>query len=435
MPDPIRVAVIGGGMFFDEIIGPALTDFCRGGIAGALSSIAMSHFAPEVALIPIEFCAVGTRSESSGTAGQIRDRVCRILPGKAPNVFYGKSVWEEILEKAKPDVLIVATPDHLHTPAILAALEAGTDVITEKPLCLTLDEADRIIRTARERDLVVGIDMHKRYDPFVRHMMTHSIPKYGPLNRVRCVLEEPLSVSTEVFAWAEKSNPFTYVGCHWLDVVEHYLGVRPVALYATGEKNLLEHWDEFGPLIAAKHGRDPYALKKKESIHTWDSMNVNITYDNGMRGDFNNSWINPAEFEGAVNQEIEVIGVLGRGMVDQQDRGFREAIAGDGSRTRNPAFGGQVPTPDGGMELTGYGKASLAACLLAILRRRVLGHSLEDLDGTYPAASEQRWITMILQSADEVAARNYEHSLRGEGAPVTARFSEDGYELLDPLDE
>ncbi len=352
-----------------------------------------------------------------------------------PKVFYGKKVWEEILEKEKPDVLIVATPDHLHAPAILAALEAGTDVITEKPLCQTLEEADKIIRLAREKECIVGVDMHKRYDPFVRHLMTHSVEKYGPLNRVRCVLEEPLTVSSEVFAWAEKSNPFTYVGCHWLDVVEHYLKVRPVALYATGERNLLEHWDEFGPLIAAKRGRDPYALKKTGPIHTWDSLNVNITYDNGMRGDFNNSWINPAEFEGAVNQEIEVIGILGRGMVDQQDRGFREAVTGDGSRTRNPAFGGIALTPDGGEELTGYGKASLAACFLAILRRRVLGHSLEDIEGTYPAASEQRWITMILQAAAEVATRNYEHSLRGEGAPVTARFAEDGYDVLDPLDE
>ncbi len=434
MSEAIRVAVLGGGMFFDEIIGPALMDFCRGGIAGALSSIGMSHFAPEMATIPIEFCAIGTRNQASGTAEQIRRRAAAVLGNEGPNAYYGRAVWEEILEKETPDILIVATPDDLHTPAILAALEAGADVITEKPLCLSLAEADKILAKAKETDLVVGVDMHKRYDPFVRQMMTHSIPRYGPLNRVRCVLEEPLSVSTEVFAWAEKSNPFTYVGCHWLDVVEHYLKVRPVALYATGERNLLENWDRFGPLIAAHRGKDPSTLKKTGAIRTWDSMNVNITYDNGMRGDFNNAWINPAEFEGAVNQEIEVIGCLGRGMVDQQDRGFREAITGEGSRTRNPAFGGIVPSPDGGAELFGYGKASLAACFLAILRRRVLGEPLEELAGSYPSASEQRWITMILESAAMVAERNLEYAREGKGAPVTARFAEDGFEILDPLE-
>jgi predicted dehydrogenase len=434
MSEPIRIGVVGGGMFFNEIIGPALMDFCRGGIAGALSSIGMSHWAPEVAHIPVAFCAIGTRSEKAGTADAIRAHCAEVLGGEAPRAHYGRAVWETILDQERPDVLIVATPDNLHAPAILSALDAGVDVISEKPLCLSLSEADQIIGRARETGCVVGVDMHKRYDPFIRHMMTQSVPKYAPINRVRCVLEEPLAVSTEVFAWAEQSNPFTYVGCHWLDVIEHYLKVRPAALYATGERNLLEHWDHFGPLIAAKRGQHASSLRRTDPIHTWDSLNVNITYDNGMRGDFNNSWINPAEFEGAVNQEVEVIGCLGRGMVDQQERGFREAVTGEGSRTRNPAFGGVVQCPDGGAELFGYGKASLAACLLAILRKRVLGHSLEDLEGTYPAASEQRWITMILESAAVVAQKNFQYSLDGRGAPVTARFSEDGFEILDPLE-
>lgn len=433
MVGSVRVAVVGGGMFFDEIIGPALIDFVRGGIAGALTSIGMSHHARAVAQVPIEFCAVGTRSESSGTATKIRAHFAKALEREGPKTYYGSTVWQAILKQEKPDVLIVATPDDLHTPCILAALEAGTDVITEKPLCLTLAEADRIIRTASEKNLVVGVDMHKRYDPFIRHMMTHSLKKYGPINRVRAVLEEPLAVATEIFAWAEKSNPFTYVGCHWLDVVEHYMKVRPVALYATGERNLLEHWDEFGPLIASNKGRDPGSLKKKGPIRTWDSLNVNITYDNGMRGDYNNSWINPEEFEGAVNQEIEVYGVMGRGIVDQQDRGFRETITGDGSRTRNPTFGGRVDCPDSGSELFGYGKASLAACFLAIIRRRLLKATLSEIGGTYPAASEQRYISMILEAAAIVAQKNYDHALKGEGAPVTARFAEDGFEVLDPL--
>lgn len=433
MHSGIRVGVVGGGMFFDEIIGPTLRDFCRGGISGALSSIGMSHHAREVADIPIEFCAVGTRSESSGTAGKIRNEFTKVLGAEGPKVYYGEAVWEEILRHEKPDVLLVATPDHLHTPCILTALEQGSDVVAEKPLCLTLKDADQILKKAQEKNLIVGVDMHKRYDPFVRHMMTHSLKKYGSINRVRAVLEEPLAVSTEIFAWAEDSNPFTYVGCHWLDVVEHYMKVRPVALYATGEKNLLANWDKYGPLIAANKGRDPGALKKKEPIRTWDSLNVNITYDNGMRGDYNNSWINPEEFEGAVNQEIEVYGVMGRGIVDQQDRGFRETITGDGTRTRNPAFGGSIDRPDGGSELFGYGKASLAACFLAIVRRRRLNVPISELAGTYPAASEQRYISMILEAAAIVAEKNYDHALKGEGAPVTARFAEDGFEILDPL--
>ena len=429
----VGIAVVGGGMFFDEIIGQALKDFARGGIAGALGSIAMSHVAPTVADIPIRLVAVGTRSEKTGTAGRIAAEFNREFPDTNTTAHYGEEVWNDILDTARPDVLIVATPDHLHAPAILTALERGVHVIAEKPLCLRAAEADRIIVEAEARGLIVAVDMHKRYDPFVRELMTHSIRRYGDIVRIRAVLEEPLEVSTEVFAWAEQSDPFTYVGCHWLDVVSFYTGAFPRALYATGERKLLEHWDEAQKEIAARTGRAEF--KRTGPIHAWDSMNVNITYENGMRGDFNNAWINPADFEGAVNQEIEVIGTLGRGMVDQQDRGFREAVTGDGSRTRNPAFGARMDVPGGGTELFGYGKASLAAGLLAALRVLRLGEDAADLSGTYPDARSQRPVTMIIEAARAVVERNFEHIEQRGVAPVTAAFTPDSIRIIDPFGE
>ena len=67
----LSVAVLGGGMFFDDIIGQSFKDLIRGGIAGCLTSIGMSHLAADVADVSIDLCAVGTRSEQSGTAGRI----------------------------------------------------------------------------------------------------------------------------------------------------------------------------------------------------------------------------------------------------------------------------------------------------------------------------------------------------------------------------
>ena len=431
-PRSLSVAIIGGGMFFDDIIGQSFKDLMRGGIAGTLTSIGMSHLAATVADVEIDVCAIGTRSEASGTAGRLVEEFAEDFPDSQIAACYGETVWKDIIANHRPDVLFVATPDHLHTAPILDALDAGCDVITEKPICLTTAEADRVIDAARAADRIVAVDMHKRFDPFVRDMMLNAHEKYGPINRVRAVLEEPLEVSTEIFSWAEQSDPFAYVGCHWLDVVHHYLGVKPRSVFATGQKNLLLHWDEHHVEVARRQGIEPSSFKRQHAIQTWDSIDVAVTYDNGMRGDYNNNWINPAEFEGAVNQEIELYGIYGRGIVDQQDRGFREAVIGDGSRTRNPSFGGRFRHHGGELEIFGYGKASIASGLLAIIRRRILGESLDELDETYPTAASQRNVVQVIEAASQVAEKNYEYFEAGRGTPVTAVLTDTEIRIIEP---
>ncbi|MEE3284967.1 MAG: hypothetical protein VX311_10330, partial [Planctomycetota bacterium] len=94
-PRSISVAVIGGGMFFDDIIGQSFKDLMRGGIAGTLTSIGMSHLAADVADVQIDLCAVGTRSESSGTAGRIVDWFAGEFSDRQIEACYGETVWKD----------------------------------------------------------------------------------------------------------------------------------------------------------------------------------------------------------------------------------------------------------------------------------------------------------------------------------------------------
>jgi len=431
----LRVAILGGGMFFEDVIGQSFVDFCRGGFAGALTSIGMSHWAPQVADIKIEVVACGSRSPKKKTAEKVAAFFHKQLPESKVRPYYGQDVHQQILEKEKPDVLFVATPDHLHSRAILLALEFNTHVITEKPMCLKTKEADAIMRKAEEKNLVVAVDMHKRYDPAVRDLLSSCLAKYEKVYRIRAVLEEPLQVATEVFQWVEHSNPFAYVGSHWLDAVAYYLKVFPRSLFATGEKNLLVNWDKYVQVVARRQGKALSSFSRQQPIHCWDSLNVNITYDNGMRGDFNNAWINPPEFEGAVNQEIEVYGILGRGMVDQQDRGYREAVLGDGSRTRNPFFAGRIKNTGGYLEIFGYGKASIVAGLLAICRVKFFGEKVSALAGSYPDAASQRSVTMAIEAAGIVAEKNFQYFASCGKTPVTAAFTESSITIIDPFSQ
>ncbi len=435
-PPPLHLAVVGGGMFFAEVIGPTLLDLERYGISPYLGSLGQGRFARDLAPVRLELVAVGTHSPASGTAARIVDWYRASIPESRVQAHYSDTVWEEILEQHQPDVLVVATPDDLHYAPIVAALRQGADVVTEKPLCLKLAEADAIIAAARAANRVVAADMHKRYDPMMRKLFQDLVPRMGEINYVEAVLEEPLEVSTQVFKWAARSNPFGYVGCHWTDVVHHFLGVSPVTVHATGQKNLLVNW------------KDPLTGEPRP-INTFDSMQVKVTYDSGMEALYVNAWINPPDFEGNVNQEVKVFGTRGSAFLDQQDRGLRYCLTGEGSRTANPLFIQPMPyyggtwnvergTPKGKTaevrpEVRGYGKDSLIAGFSAILRRRLLGQTLEELEPAYPSAASQRATAALLDAAAQVAERNWRYTQAGQGSPVTAKLEEGKVRIRDPL--
>src|SRR5580658_4715050 len=62
---------------------------------------------------------------------------------------------DKLLLRKEIDLVYIATPPFLHYPQALAALEAGKHVICEKPLAMTLAQADTMIALARERELLL----------------------------------------------------------------------------------------------------------------------------------------------------------------------------------------------------------------------------------------------------------------------------------------
>lgn len=56
--------------------------------------------------------------------------------------------WEELLERARPEIVVVATPPHLHHPIVTRALAAGAHVLCEKPLALNTAEARAMVEAA-----------------------------------------------------------------------------------------------------------------------------------------------------------------------------------------------------------------------------------------------------------------------------------------------
>ncbi|PYU97823.1 MAG: oxidoreductase, partial [Acidobacteria bacterium] len=73
--------------------------------------------------------------------------------------------YRELLEKQKPDIAIVATPDHWHPLVMIAAVRAGAHVYVEKPISHTVLEGKAMVKAAREADRVVAVGLHRRVSP------------------------------------------------------------------------------------------------------------------------------------------------------------------------------------------------------------------------------------------------------------------------------
>jgi predicted dehydrogenase len=73
------------------------------------------------------------------------------------------------------DALVVCSPAGTHAEVVLAALDAGLHVFVEKPMCITLRDADAIIAARDRAGKVVQVGTMKRYDPAVEAML-ESLP-------------------------------------------------------------------------------------------------------------------------------------------------------------------------------------------------------------------------------------------------------------------
>ena len=92
---------------------------------------------------------------------------------------------EELLEREKPDGVVIATPNGQHVTVAEMCAEHSVHMLIEKPIADTLDDAQRIIRAADDAGIQVLVGHHRRHNPLISE--TRSIVKSGALGRLVAV--------------------------------------------------------------------------------------------------------------------------------------------------------------------------------------------------------------------------------------------------------
>ena len=341
------VLIIGGGMITHDQILPAIYHLQRIGRVGEI--------------------AVSARRAATLQALANNEDMQRAFPDQAfdahpalsePSDSFFPDRYRDVLGTMRPrQVVIVAIPEQDHYRVVMDALAADQHVLCVKPLVLKYDQAEAIRKAAFEKGLFVGVEYHKRFDRralFAR--MQYRDGKFGEFVLGEAKLIEPYWYRHSNFQhWftTDQTDPFVYIGCHYVDQVYFITGLRPAEVSVAGVRRSFPGGNE---------------------AFMWSQGRVR--FENGALLSVVSGLGYPDAGAGSNDQGLVMFceGDNGTGLIahNDQDRGVRYAyLEGDGPGGSaynyvSPDYMRYVPWGGPGLQPVGYGYDSVAGILEAM---------------------------------------------------------------------
>lgn len=144
----------------------------------------------------------------------------------------------DLLRREDVDIVYIATPPFLHHPQAMAALKADKHVIVEKPLAMTVEQADELLAVARQRDRLVVANLMQRYNPLFgaisQLVATDVLGKvlYGSFEN----LASDENLPAEHWFWNREMSGGIFIehGVHFFDLFAGWLGAGNVMASQVG---------------------------------------------------------------------------------------------------------------------------------------------------------------------------------------------------------
>lgn len=163
-----------------------------------------------------------------------------INSGMTPPAAFDSPDLENVLRHQRVDCVIVTSPDFTHAEYVVRSLNAGVDVIVEKPLATTADDAKRIAAAAAKSSARVTVALNYRYSP--RNTRLKQLILSGRIGAVTSVHFEWLldtNHGADYFRrWhRDKANSgglLVHKAAHHFDLINWWLDDSPVKVFASG---------------------------------------------------------------------------------------------------------------------------------------------------------------------------------------------------------
>ena len=166
---------------------------------------------------------------------------------------------KQMLDDARPDGVIIASPTKLHMSHAKYCIDAGVPVLIEKPICDDLAAARELTSIAHELDVAILVGHHRRYNSIIRQ--AHDLIKSGAIGDVRavnvmCWFYKPDHYFDEAL-WRQKggAGPVSVNLIHDIDLLRYLCGdVVAVQAQFTSAKRGFENEDLGTAILSFKSG-------------------------------------------------------------------------------------------------------------------------------------------------------------------------------------
>lgn len=326
-----------------------------------------------------------------GIRGHFTEKIAKQYEGIDINVNtfpgddqYNPQAYQTAIEKMKPgDGVIVVTPDDTHFEMAMAAIRHGLHVLVVKPLVKTLEEHQKLIVAGKEHNVLVAIEMHKRFDPMYSDARDR-VRSFGDFSYMNSYMSQPRSQLHTFGKWAGKSSDINYyLNSHHIDLLDWMVSdfARPIKVTGLGATGV---------------------AKNEFDINTEDTITTTIQWENIQSGNLGisvhtASWIAPKS-DVHSQQRFFYMGHQGELQIDQAHRGYSSATVSGGYASINPLFMKYEPSKGKFAGQRAYGYQSIEKFIDAVADIKE-GAKPEDFDNDIATAGKTLQTTAILEAS------------------------------------
>lgn len=147
--------------------------------------------------------------------------------------------YKDMIDNEQLDCVHICTPNSTHYEIAMYAMERGVNVVCEKPMTCTVEEAEKLRAYAKGKGLVNAMNFNCRFYPMAYQM--RQMVRSGEVGDIYTVhggyLQDWLFLDTD-YSWRLEpeftgaSRAFADIGSHWIDLVEYITGLRAVEVLA-----------------------------------------------------------------------------------------------------------------------------------------------------------------------------------------------------------